>query len=547
MKIRCVVVIVVLLFSQGFYDESESQEVISEDIPAPEEAALPALEILPDVSSGRAPLTVTFDGVVSTDEKISLLEWDFQGDGIFEERKELASLEKEKQFPALKEALKKSHTYTQPGIYHVLLRATNEQEKSVTASVTIQVYSERPWLDITPGRDAYMARAGYEAFFPTHLTSDTGISFELDGCSITYSLPDQYFAPLSKTEGIPRGQKIVYENVYPGVHVQYTVSEDLLLEEFIVSTPMPIASVEQHFTMSGVEYRMEDSAILFYRGEDLIFSIPRPIMYELRNPQEKSYGLHYEIVEDNNCYILKKVIDDDTWLKSAEYPVVIDSTTQGEIADPWEQQGLTPYGQYFKNVSEYVDPLTGHLTIRHTDYSLSGRGLDLTITRVYSTVVAYKQDESGSGAYIPVATYQEAPTDLGCGWRLDFPWMEVTDSGPGPYYHVTNAAQVKTNFSNGVWNNEAYGFTIYANQDKTFTKYQKNGIKEEYDDKGRLVSMSDLHNNIITFSYGQHGISSITDTVGRTVTFTYSADKLTSISDGHRTTLYTYSGDKLIS
>jgi hypothetical protein len=177
--------------------------------------------------------------MISTDEKISMLEWDFQGDGIFEEKKEFLSLEKEKRLPALKEELKKSHTFTTPGIYHVLMRATNEKEANATASVTIQVYSDRPWLDITPGKESlYMARAGYEAFFTSHLTPETGISFELDGCSISYYLPDQYFAPLSRTEGIPQGNTILYSDVYPGIDLQYTVHEDVLLEEFIVRNPM---------------------------------------------------------------------------------------------------------------------------------------------------------------------------------------------------------------------------------------------------------------------------------------------------------------------
>jgi len=330
----------------------------------------------------------------------------------------------------------------------------------------------------------------------------------------------------------------------------------LLLEEFIVKNPMALSSVEQHFTLKGVEYTMEDSFVFFYNGEDLVFSIPRPVMYELNNPLKTSYGLHYEIVQGKDHYILKKVIDDLSWLKSAQYPVVIDSTTQGEIADPWEQQGLTPYGQYFKNVNEYVDPLTGHLTIRHTDYSLSGRGLDVTITRIYSTVVAYKQDEEGSGEYLPIATYQEAPTDLGCGWRLDFPWMEVTDEGAGTYYHLNNAAQVKTNFQNGVWQNNQYGFVIYENTDETFTKYRDNGIREDYDSQGRLVSITDLNGNTLTFTYGQidytetgprYGLIQITDTVGRIITLSYAAGKLTSISDGTRTTTYSYAGEKLVS
>ncbi|MGC1121901.1 MAG: hypothetical protein WBA22_12495 [Candidatus Methanofastidiosia archaeon] len=60
-----------------------------------------------------------------------------------------------------------------------------------------------------------------------------------------------------------------------------------------------------------------------------------------------------------------------------------------------------------------------------------------------------------------------------------------------------------------------------------------------------MTSLTDLNGNVITFSYGQYGISQITDTVGRAVTFTYSFDTLMSISDGVRTISYSYSGGKL--
>ncbi|MGC1121083.1 MAG: hypothetical protein WBA22_08310 [Candidatus Methanofastidiosia archaeon] len=295
---------------------------------------------------------------------------------------------------------------------------------------------------------------------------------------------NQSFGSVNTAKGEPEGNRIWYRNVFPGVDIRYTVYEDLLLEEFVVYQPMAMTVIEQEFVTHGVDYKIEeDGSLGFYNGEDLVFSIPKPVMYEFNNPERKCYGLHYEVIEKDDLYILRKVIDDITWLKSARYPVVIDSSTQGEIADPWEQQGLTPYGQYFQNMNEYVDPLTGHLNIRQTDYSLSGRGLDLSISRVYSTVVAYKENEDGSGEYVPIATYQEAPTDLGYGWSLDFPWLELSDDeqGPGHYLHLPKGVQIKTNFVDGVWIDERHHFVMYVNGDYSYTKYRDDGAREDYD------------------------------------------------------------------
>jgi hypothetical protein len=87
---------------------------------------------------------------------------------------------------------------------------------------------------------------------------------------------------------------------------------------------------------------------------------------------------------------VKKVIDDEKWLKKAKYPIVIDSSTQGEIADPWEQQGLTPYGQYFEfaNIKEHGKITTG------TDTGKKAGDLFLTLGHelVHANMIAFHGD-----------------------------------------------------------------------------------------------------------------------------------------------------------
>lgn len=51
-------------------------------------------------------------------------------------------------------------------------------------------------------------------------------------------------------------------------------------------------------------------------------------------------------------------------------------------SDPWDQEGLIPYGHYFKNLQEYVSPSTGLLTIVQTDFALPGRGFSSVFTCV---------------------------------------------------------------------------------------------------------------------------------------------------------------------
>ncbi len=555
--LKAMSLIVILFLSQVIY--LSGGHPVSVSAAANAENAAPFVEVLPDVSSGKAPLFVRFEcNAWDEDGEIAKVEWDLEGDGAFERTRSVKGLKGAEKISALRDALRGENTFLKPGIFHILVKVTDDRETSSVSSVTIKVYSDTPFLDIIPcDREgfAYMARSGYEALF-TGWMGEGAVQFQMGEAVISYELKDQTFSNLNKTKGVAEGNKIWYYNVYENVDVRYTVYEDLLLEELIVRAPVSMSVIEQSFTIRNVEYKMEeDGSIGFYNGDSLIFTVPKPVMYELNNSEKKSYGLHYEIVQSENGYVLRKVIDDTQWLQTAAYPVVIDSSTQGEIADPWEQQGLTPYGQYFKNLTEYVDPMTGHFTIRHTDYSLPGRGLDVNVTRIYSTVVAYKQKEDGSGEYVPVATYQKAPTDLGCGWSLDFPWLEVEDGAANKYLHLPDGVQVKTDFQNNVWNNEIYHFIMYKNGNNTYTKYRDDGIREDYDSQGRITSITDLNGNVITFTYGivwygetepKYGLIQITDTVGRVITFTYSVGKLMSVTDGVRTTTYSYAGDKLV-
>lgn len=78
-----------------------------------------------DPLSGTAPLDVTFSVSASdADGSIAGYEWDFDGNGTYE---------------ASTSTVPVSHTYTAPGTYKAVVRVTDDDGASVTASVTIEV------------------------------------------------------------------------------------------------------------------------------------------------------------------------------------------------------------------------------------------------------------------------------------------------------------------------------------------------------------------------------------------------------------------------
>ncbi|MCA9914579.1 MAG: PKD domain-containing protein, partial [Anaerolineae bacterium] len=96
--------------------------------PTPE-PAVAAFTALP--TSGIAPLVVTITNTSTGD--IALTEWDFEGDGFFDDSN-----------PALT-----SHTYSIAGIYVLTLRVTGEDGNTSTTNIPISVTTPELTPEVT--------------------------------------------------------------------------------------------------------------------------------------------------------------------------------------------------------------------------------------------------------------------------------------------------------------------------------------------------------------------------------------------------------------
>ncbi len=179
--------IIVLFLSQVIYLSGGHPVSVSASAVGAENEA-PFVEVLPDVSSGKAPLFVRFEcNAWDEDGEIGKVEWDFEGDGVFERANSVKGLKGQEKVSALRDALRGEKTFLKPGIFHILVKVTDDRETSSVSSVTIKVYSDTPYLDVVPcDREgfAYMARSGYEALF-TGWMGDGSIQFEMGEAAIS--------------------------------------------------------------------------------------------------------------------------------------------------------------------------------------------------------------------------------------------------------------------------------------------------------------------------------------------------------------------------
>lgn len=186
-------------------------------------------------------------------------------------------------------------------------------------------------ISITKNLDNYTLKIA------TSSSSNQTITFQPQKSSTPLSITPLDNRTLGKVNTVivneEKDGKITYKNIYNGVNLIYTPSQDKLLEEYELKNKRSFSEIIQKIDLTGLNYeKQSDGSILFFKSDnqrkEFVFAIPKPVMYEKGDSRQRSYGLHYELFEQNGVTYLVKVIDQQgqNWLNNASYPVMIDST-----------------------------------------------------------------------------------------------------------------------------------------------------------------------------------------------------------------------------
>ena len=212
--------------------------------------------------------------------------------------------------------------------------------------------------------------------------------------------------------------------------------------------------------------------------------------------------------------------------------------TSGYSSDPWDRDGLSPYGTYFAMNGQYISPGSGQLTLVQNDVSITGRGgLDLGVSRIYQQPKYFMHNTPYD--------YKAFPScNMGRFWSLDLPWMDDR------YVYLANGQRFVIQWGNEgdakeFVNHDGVHFVL-RDVNKQGTKYYElitsAGLRYQFDHSGyALKKISDLANydpgaasytepyNCLTLEYSGSRLTSITDSaLGRTITFYYNSNGLLS-------------------
>ncbi|MGC1123219.1 MAG: RHS repeat-associated core domain-containing protein [Candidatus Methanofastidiosia archaeon] len=359
----------------------------------------------------------------------------------------------------------------------------------------------------------YMADSPYYTVFFNGPT----MRMEIGEAWIELELVENDSEEVQTGESTSSDNELSVSDVLDSVDMEYEVDTSLLTGNLVLSEFKECERFVYEISWGGMtpEYT-EDGSLLFSSDGTPVVEILPPFMKD--NGGSISTDVHYDLVKTETGYELHKVIDaaGRKWLESAQYPVIIDPSMQ-TFEDAWQSSGLSPFGQYFQNLKEFVNPATGYLTVVQTDLIIPGRGLNLGISRVYETPAVFY----GSDPY----DYEAPPVDVGKAWQLDFPYVG------SKYLHLWGGTVYKIEWSGNTYENHKGGhFKLVKNGDNTYTLITAGGIVYEFNTSGSLTHIKDLDQNTITLTYSSGTLTTITDTIGRTVSLTYESNRLDKIT-----------------
>ncbi|MBM3149476.1 MAG: hypothetical protein FJZ88_05535, partial [Chloroflexi bacterium] len=179
--------------------------------------------------------------------------------------------------------------------------------------------------------------------------------------------------------------------------------------------------------------------------------------------------------------------------------------------DPYYASHLgSPSSPTNQTVAEPVSVIFGNYTYQHTDLSIPGRGLPVTLERTYNSITPSVTSDGPFGygwthAYALTNTQETTSTVMvkNQDGRLD----RFTDAGSGNYTPPP-----------GTFN------TLTKNPDGTYTLVHKDQTRYNFNLQGRLATIVDKNGNTTTLTYTGNDLTQITDSAGRLTTLACDAN-----------------------
>ena len=120
---------------------------------------------------------------------------------------------------------------------------------------------------------------------------------------------------------------VSYDNIYEATDCKIDIQSNSVKETLILKNPDNILEEYSYYIQSDglIAELAEDNSVTFFDGEESIFTIPAPFMFDSSENAENNYDISVTLEESSNGYIYTLTPNNDWLIDEARvYPVMID-------------------------------------------------------------------------------------------------------------------------------------------------------------------------------------------------------------------------------
>jgi RHS repeat-associated protein len=190
----------------------------------------------------------------------------------------------------------------------------------------------------------------------------------------------------------------------------------------------------------------------------------------------------------------------------------------GSVDESGQRLGIKAFYSYAQmdipRADSMVNMGNGNLVVSYTDSLIPGNKLVSSMRRTYNSM------NKTDGVF-------------GWGWSVNLTQGLTINPDNSVTFSHGDGYKETFSYNAGVYQPQAGSYLrLTKNADNTYDICSKENITYHFDAAGRLLTMRDLNNNTITYSYTSGRLTTITDTAGRNTNLSYNAgNKIISITD----------------
>jgi hypothetical protein len=242
--------------------------------------------------------------------------------------------------------------------------------------------------------------------FPKNLDHHAKVQLSVDDYDVSWSVQGIQQSSFTQEAGTKAeedirtlnkvSQKVTYQEVQPGVDLEYILLGNQVKENIILNHYIPHYQIRFQYELKGLTITLDENGeyqLINQEGRNILSFDPL-IMSDAK--EEQSNAIHWEMMSEENNQYLVTITPDDHWLQQATYPVMIDpslksSTTTMSIQDTYVSSAA-PTTNFSTSttlpLSDYGGMITTEGLIHFAMPDLSGKKITysyLTLTKQSGT------------------------------------------------------------------------------------------------------------------------------------------------------------------